>query len=133
MPGTRIAAAVLALAAVSGCVADEGGGPTSAPCPTPSSTVSRLPAGFPVLADQVLLERVTQGKTTVLVGAVPGEDFVEVRDKLVQQLRDKGYTIVGTDQESVEAEAEFGGPRRGTIRVQPRCAGQLSVRYTFND
>jgi hypothetical protein len=86
-----------------------------------------------VLEDQVLYERATQGKTTVVFGTVPGDDFVAVRDELVRQLRDKGYTIVGTDQESVEAEAEFSGPRDGTIRVQPRCAGQLAVRYTFRD
>jgi len=86
-----------------------------------------------VLNDQRLYGRTSQGKTTVVFGVVPGDDFVGIRDDLVRRLRSSGYTIAGTDQELVEAEAEFSAPRRGTVRVQPRCAGQLTVRYTFND
>lgn len=132
MPRPRLSAAALALALVAGC-ASEAGRPSSTPCPTHTPSAVSLPSGFPLLTDQVLYDQVTQGKTTVVFGSVPGKDFVAARDELVEQLRSAGYTIVGTDQESVEAEAEFSGPRRGTIRVQPRCAGQLTVRYTFND
>lgn len=40
-----------------------------------------------------------------------------------------GYTIKGTDQESVEAEAEFEGPHEGTIKVQPLCKDTVEIRY----
>jgi hypothetical protein len=57
--------------------------------------------------------------------------FVEVRDELVDKLKAAKYTIDGTDQESVEAEAEFSGPQKGTIKVEPRCTGYVTIRYKF--
>lgn len=87
-----------------------------------------LPTGFPT-RDQVLYEPVTQGTAKIVFGLVDESDFVEVRDDLVDRLKKAGYTIDGTDQESVEAEAEFSGPHRGTIKVEPFCKGYVSVRY----
>ena len=88
-----------------------------------------LPQGFPALTGQVLYEPSKQGSTTIVFGRVAQTDFVAVRDDLVAKLKDAGYKVPGTDQESVEAEAEFDGPHVGTIKVQPLCEGNVSIRY----
>ena len=98
------------------------------PSADPAAT---LPTGFPALGDQVLYEQSKQGSTTIVFGRVDESDFVEVRDELVDKLKAAGYTIDGTDQESVEAEAEFSGPHGGTIKVQPLCKGNVVIRYKF--
>jgi hypothetical protein len=100
------------------------------PTANPQAT---LPAGFPKLSDQVLYEPSTQGATKIVFALVDESNFVEVRDEIVEKLKDAGYTIVGTDQESVEAEAEFkkGDTEEGTIKVEPFCKGYVSVRYKF--
>ena len=93
-----------------------------------------MPAGFPA-RDQVLYEPSTQGKTSIVFGLVKESDFVEVRDDYVTKLKTAGWTIDGTDQESVEAEAQFSKTapsRTGTIKVQPLCTGYVSVRYKLN-
>ena len=97
------------------------------PTADPAAT---LPAGFPT-RDQVLYEPSTQGATKVVYALVDESDFVEVRDDLVDKLKAAGYTIEGTDQESVEAEAEFSGAHKGTIKVEPKCTGYVTVRYKF--
>ena len=97
------------------------------PTADPAAT---LPAGFPT-RDQVLYEPSTQGATKVVYALVDESDFVEVRDDLVDKLKKAGYTIEGTDQESVEAEAEFSGAQKGTIKVEPKCKGYVTVRYKF--
>ena len=94
-----------------------------------ADAAAKLPDGFPSLSDQVLYEPSTQGSTSVVFGRVDESDFVEVRDELVDKLKSAGYKIDGTDQESVEAEAEFSGPHTGTIKVQPLCKGNVSIRY----
>jgi hypothetical protein len=101
---------------------------TSLPSADPKAT---LPVSFPALGDQLLYEPSTQGTTKIVYGLLAESDFVEVRDELVDKLKAAGYKIDGTDQESVEAEAEFSGPSRGTIKVQPLCKGHVSIRYKF--
>ncbi len=95
------------------------------PTPDPAAT---LPSGFPA-PEQVLYQPVTQGSAHIVFGLVADGDFVAVRDDLVKRLTAKGYTIDSTDQESVEAEAEFSGPHRGTVKVEPVCKGHVTVRY----
>ena len=102
---------------------------TSLPTADPAAT---LPAGFPALPEQVLHAPATQGSTKIVFALVAEPDFVDVRDQVVARLRDAGYTIVGSDQESVEAEAEFTGKHEGTIKVQPFCKGRVTVRYKLN-
>jgi hypothetical protein len=96
------------------------------PTADPAAT---LPSGFPTLSDQVLYEPTTQGTAKIVFALLDEGDFVEVRDELVDKLKAAKYTIDGTDQESVEAEAEFSGPHRGTIKVEPLCKGYVTIRY----
>ncbi|MCU1673406.1 MAG: hypothetical protein JWN77_1519 [Frankiales bacterium] len=110
---------------------EKAGGPGQQACgslPAADPTAT-LPEGFPVLADQVLYEPSKQGATTIVFARLDTSDFVKVRDELVDELKAAGYTIDGTDQESVEAEAQFSGKQTGTIKVQPLCKGKVSVRY----
>lgn len=103
------------------------------PSADPAAT---LPAGLPS-RDQVLYEPSTQGKTAIVFGLVDESDFVEVRDDYVGKLKAAGWTIDGTDQESVEAEAQFSkkdpGLIAGTIKVQPLCKGYVTVRYKLSN
>ena len=99
------------------------------PTANPAAT---LPAGFPALGDQVLYEPSTQGKTQVVYALLDESSFVEVRDELVDKLKAASYKVLGTDQESVEAEAEFAGTQSGTIKVEPLCKGYVTIRYKFN-
>ena len=96
---------------------------------------AKLPPGFPA-RDQVLYEPSTQGKTLIVFGLVDEGDFVEVRDDYVDKLKAAGWTIDGTDQESVEAEAQFSKKtpalQTGTIKVEPFCKGYVTVRYKLN-
>ena len=98
------------------------------PSADPAAT---LPTGYPALSGQVLYEPSKQGSTTIVFGRVEESGFLAVRDELVDKLKSAGYKIEGTDQESVEAEAEFSGPQNGTIKVQPLCKGNVSIRYKF--
>ena len=102
---------------------------TSLPAADPAAT---LPSGFPELPDQVLYGAASQGATRILFGRVPGEDFEALRDELASALTDAGYTIDGTDQEAVEAEAHFSSPREGSVRVKQLCEGVLEVRYRLS-
>jgi hypothetical protein len=111
--------------------ASTGGATGCGTLPT-ADPAAELPAGFPALPGQVLYEPSTQGTTRIVFGLVQNASFTGVRDELVTQLKGSGYSIEGTDQESVEAEAEFGGKQSGTVKVQPVCDGYVSVRYKFN-
>jgi len=124
----------VALVGVPLLVAACGGGSTGTgaePCGTlPSADpAASLPSGFPQRDGEVLYGPATQGKTSIVFGLVPDADFVAVRDGAVDRLKAAGYEVVGTDQEAVEAEAEFTGPHEGTIKVQPLCEGYVTVRY----
>ena len=112
---------------------EDGGKPGTAACSTLPSADPKatLPVSFPALDDQLLYEPSMQGTTKIVYGLLAETDFVEVRDELVDKLKAAGYKIDGTDQESVEAEAEFSGPSRGTIKVQPLCKGHVSIRSKF--
>jgi hypothetical protein len=136
--GLALAALVPMLAGLTACGdddkdadADAGAKPGQQACGTlPSADpAATLPSDFPALGDQVLYEPTMQGKTKIVFALVDESDFVEVRDELVEKLKAAKYTIDGTDQESVEAEAEFSGPHRGTIKVEPFCKGYVTVRY----
>jgi hypothetical protein len=131
-------AAVPLIVGVAGCGgssdgdsdSDAGTGANAACGTLPAAdSAATLPSGFPTLNDQVLYEPSKQGSTTIVFGRLDESNFVEVRDELVDKLKAAGYTIKGTDQESVEAEAEFEGPHNGTIKVQPLCKGNVSIRY----
>jgi hypothetical protein len=130
----RVALAALLL--VTGCAAEEpgtapeGAGPcTSLPAADPAA---QLPQGFPKLPGQVLYGPAEQGSTRILFGRVQGEDFVALRDRLARELEAAGYTLDGTDQEAVEAEAHFRAPVEGSVRVQRLCDGVLEVRYRLS-
>lgn len=136
---TKIAAmgGVLVLAALAGCGSGGSGGPTpdaAAPCASlpAADPAASLPSGFPVLPDQVLYGAASQGATRIVFGRVPGEDFEALRDTLAAALSDAGYSIDGTDQEAVEAEAHFSAPREGSVRVKQLCEGVLEVRYRLS-
>ena len=140
------AAAVLLLLLV-GC----GSGGAAAPVQDAASPCSSLPAadpaaslppGFPQLPGQVLYGPASQGATTIVFGRVEGDDFEALRDQLATSLTDAGYTLDGTDQEAVEAEAHFvtsasrrgtgSQPREGSVRVKQLCEGVLEVRYRLS-
>lgn len=102
---------------------------TSLPAADPAAS---LPEGFPRLPGQVLYGPASQGATTIVFGRVEGEGFEALRDRLAAELEQAGYTIDGTDQEAVEAEAHFSAPREGSVRVKQLCAGVLEVRYRLS-
>lgn len=112
---------------------------TALPAADPSAT---LPEGFPRLPDQVLYGAASQGSTRILFGRVSGDSFVELRDRLAADLEAAGYTLDGTDQEAVEAEAHFrtsasrrgtgSRPSEGSVRVKQLCEGVLEVRYRLS-
>jgi hypothetical protein len=132
--GLAMAALVPLLTGLTACGDDKkdsgssGTGCGTLPTANPAAT---LPTGFPALGGQVLYEPSTQGTTKIVYGLLDEGGFVEVRDELVTKLKAASYTIEGTDQESVEAEAEFAGPQKGTIKVEPRCTGYVTIRYKF--
>ena len=129
--------ALVALLAVAACGSAEPTAPTqdaAAPCgalPTADPAAS-LPEGFPQLPDQVLYGQASQGSTTIVFGRVPGDDFEDLRDRLAADLEKAGYSLDGTDQEAVEAEAHFSQPREGSVRVKQLCEGVLEVRYRLS-
>lgn len=102
---------------------------TSLPAADPGAD---LPADFPRLPGQVLYGPASQGATTIVFGRVEGDDFEAARDRLAEELERAGYTIDGTDQEAVEAEAHFSAPREGSVRVKQLCQGVLEVRYRLS-
>jgi acylphosphatase len=130
-------AALLALLAVAGCGSAEPAAPqqdAAAPCASlpAADPQASLPEGFPQLPDQVLYGAASQGSTTIVFGRVEGDDFRALRDRLAQELEASGYTLDGTDQEAVEAEAHFSQPREGSVRVKQLCEGVLEVRYRLS-
>lgn len=112
---------------------------TSLPAADPTAT---LPDGFPRLDDQVLYGAASQGATRIVFGRVRGDDFEALRDELAVALEDAGYSLDGTDQEAVEAEAHFRAtasrrgtgsqPIEGSVRVKQLCEGVLEVRYRLS-
>lgn len=130
------AAAVVLLLALTACgsaeqaPAQDAAAPcTSLPAADPAAS---LPDGFPQLPDQVLYGAASQGATRIVFGRVPGEDFEVLRDQLAADLEDAGYSLDGTDQEAVEAEAHFSQPTEGSVRVKQLCEGVLEVRYRLS-
>jgi hypothetical protein len=94
-----------------------------------------LPLGLPLSDGETVLSVTTQGKTTIAFAKMPGtrDDVVKVRDQVLTDLKAKGYTVPGTDQEpGYEAEAELGGTHEGTLKVAPLCQDVLSIRYKIN-
>lgn len=133
--GLAIVALAPLLAGLTACSSDKkaaSNGCKTLPTADPSAT---LPAGFPAVDGQVLYEPSTQGKTVIVFGLVHESSFVEVRDSYVDKLKAGGWTIDGTDQESVEAEAQFSKSpplQAGTIKVEPLCTGYVTVRYKLS-
>ena len=112
-----------------------------APSPSPGAPCASLPAadpaaslpsGFPRAARPGALRAASQGATRIVFGRVPGDDFVALRDQLAAALSRAGYSLDGTDQEAVEAEAHFSAPREGSVRVKQLCDGVLEVRYRLS-
>lgn len=136
-PATAVLVLLLAgLTACGGGSTDKGATTGSAPCPTlpTADPAATLPPGLPS-RDQVLYEPTALGKTLIVFGLVRESSFVKVRDDYVGKLKAAGWTVDGTDQESVEAEAQFSkNPplQTGTIKVQPLCKGYVTVRYKLN-
>ena len=134
--GVKAALLLVPLVVVSGC----SGGPAKAKVScdgklTPADPAATLPAGIPALDGQVLYEPERQGKTAIVRGRVAQGDFVKVRDQLKELLSKAGWTIDGTDQESVEAEAQFSKQpplQAGSIKVTPLCDGNVQVRYRLS-
>jgi uncharacterized lipoprotein len=139
MKTSALTLAALALVATAACSDDKTTDPSSSGCDklATADPSAALPAGFPAVDGQVLYEPSAQGKTHIVFGLIKTGDFVKVRDDYVTKLKDAGWTIDGTDQESVEAEAQFSKSPplvTGTIKVQPvdTCKGYVTVRYKAN-
>ena len=100
-----------------------------------AATSQMLPSGLPLTQGATVLRVASQGSTTVAFASLPGgrEDLVAKRDAVVQDLTSAGYRVTGTDQEpTYEAEAQFTGPKAGSLRVKPLCTGLLELRYTID-
>lgn len=131
------ALALVPVLLVVGCASDQtttASAMSAAPCTSlpAADPAASLPEGFPVLPGQVLYGPATQGATTIVFGRVEGTDFVALRDRLAADLEQAGFSLDGTDQEAVEAEAHFSSPREGSVKVQRLCDGVLSVRYRLS-
>ena len=131
----RVAAALLLT--MTACGSGGAAAPTqeaAAPCASlpAADPAASLPPGFPQLPGQVLYGPASQGATTIVFGRVEGDDFEVLRDELATSLTEAGYTLDGTDQEAVEAEAHFSQPREGSVRVKQLCDGVLEVRYRLS-
>jgi len=129
--------ALVLLLALTACGSAEPSAPpqdAAAPCTSlpAADPAAALPEDFPRLPGQVLYGPASQGATTIVFGRVEGEDFEATRDRLATELERAGYTIDGTDQEAVEAEAHFSAPREGSVRVKQLCEGVLEVRYRLS-
>ena len=133
----RAVAAVALAALLTGCGGGGGGTPGARqeePCgdkDTPTGAPTP-PASLRLPSDAKLLRVASQGKTVVVFTSTAGgpDDLVAIRDRVLEQLKATGSTVVGTDQEpGAEAEAEVGGTFDGTLRVTPLCAGRVEVRY----
>ncbi|MCU1600370.1 MAG: hypothetical protein JWO22_1079 [Frankiales bacterium] len=137
-PMKRLALLVLVAAtACSGSSSTKGGATPCTGLPTVDPGAA-MPAGLPPIDGQVLYEPSTQGKTHIVYGLLKTTDFVKVRDDYVTALKGAGWKIDGTDQESVEAEAQFSkGPplQAGTVKIAPldTCKGYVTVRYKLNE
>jgi hypothetical protein len=135
---TRIFTVLLAAVALAAC-SGTSGNTSKAPCtslPT-ADPVAVMPAGLPAVDGQLLYEPSTQGKTHIVYGLLTTTDFVKARDDYVTALKAAGWKIDGTDQESVEAEAQFSKfppLRTGTVKLAPlaTCAGYVTIRYKLN-
>ncbi|MFN2537609.1 MAG: hypothetical protein ABR549_05590 [Mycobacteriales bacterium] len=134
----RLVPLALALAATTACSGSSDGASSSACKDLPTADpAAAMPAGLPPVDGQVLYEPSTQGKTHVVFGLLHTKDFVKVRDDYVAALKGAGWKIDGTDQESVEAEAQFSKSpplQAGTIKVQPyeSCEDYVSIRYKLS-
>ena len=135
----RAAALLLAAAALTACGGGSGASApmvqaSAQPCSSlpPADPAASLPDGFPAPDGQVLYGPASQGATRIVFGRVEGDSFVALRDRLAADLEAAGYTLDGTDQEAVEAEAHFSAPREGSVRVKQLCAGVLEVRYRLS-
>jgi hypothetical protein len=137
----KVAVAVVALVALGGAgfagfevfERSELAGKASKDCTfEDKTTVTALPLGLPLTDGEEIIDIASQGRTTVAFASAPGgrDDIVEVRDKVLADLKAAGYTVDGTDQEpGYEAEAQISGPHEGTLKVSPLCTGLLEVRY----
>lgn len=140
----RAAALALLLVAACGSAESAPAQDAAAPCTSlpAADPAAELPEDFPQLPDQVLYGPASQGSTRILFGRLEGDDFVALRDRLAADLESAGYTLDGTDQEAVEAEAHFSTaasrrgtgsqPREGSLRVKQLCEGMLEVRYRLS-
>ena len=138
MTPIRLALAGLALVGAAACSASSSPSSTAGCKKLPTADpAAAMPTGLPAVAGQVLYEPSTQGKTEIVFAVIKAHSFVKVRDDYVTALKGVGWKIDGTDQESVEAEAQFSKTpplKTGTIKVQPipSCADYVTVRYKVN-
>jgi len=96
---------------------------------------TELPLGLPLTAGATVLRVETQGKTLISYAKLPGDedDLVAVRDKVLAELKTKGYIASNLDAEAgFEAEAELNGTHHGTLKVTPLCKDLLQIRYKVN-
>jgi hypothetical protein len=123
---------LLTLAACGDGDKQKAAGAANSACPsTLSNSVStQLPSDLPA-PNGTAYDYSNQGKTQVWFYALNGgpDNLVSLRDAYNTQLKGKGYTIEGTDQEAgAEAEAEFKGAHDGTTNFRALCTGKVVLR-----
>jgi hypothetical protein len=137
----KLLALVLIAVLAAGCGSDPDTGAAEPPKPcagldTPEAGApTELPLGLPLTAGATVLRVETQGKTVISYAKLPGDDadLVAVRDKVLAELRTKGYAASNLDAEpGFEAEAELSGTHHGTLKVTPLCKDLLQIRYKVN-
>jgi hypothetical protein len=134
----RLVVAALTVPILFGAVAcdDEEGkakAAASAACPAEvdGTAATPVPADVPLPSGAKAYSSSAQGKTQVWFVAVDigSSKLPALRDDFDAQLKGKGYTIEGTDQEEdVEAESEFSGPHDGTSNFRHLCSGKAVLR-----
>jgi hypothetical protein len=140
VPKPLLALAVVA-ALVSAC-GDDPKEPAAEPLPactgldSPAADApTKLPLNLPLTPGATVLRVETQGKTLISYAKLTGDadQLVEVRDRVLAELKTAGYTASNLDDEvGYEAEAELDGKHHGTFKVTPLCKDLLQLRYKIN-
>lgn len=128
---------VLLLLAATACSGSSDGSPAACTGVPTADPAAAMPPGLPPIDGQLLYEPSVQGKTHIVYGLLHTSDFVKVRDDYVTALKGAGWKVDGTDQESVEAEAQFSKSpplQAGTVKVTPlaSCRGYVTVRFKLS-
>lgn len=124
----RVAATALCVLVACGGSAER---PAAAPCPapTPATGSIRLPGGFPAGKWGTVTQLEERAGFT---GAevISTTQIVELYPDIVRTLTERGYVLLGGDNEGFEAEISFTDPKDNYVNLILRqgCDDQVKIR-----